>query len=97
MTKKFLIWPLATMLLATVSVAEAQQAAKVPTIGVLRFDAPPNPNVEAFRQGLRDLGYEEGKSIAIEYRYAEGKRDRLPDFVAEMIRLKVDLIVSNST
>jgi putative ABC transport system substrate-binding protein len=77
--------------------AEAQQPAKVPTVGVLRFDAQPSPNVEALRQGLRDLGYEEGKSIAIEYRFAEGKRDRLPGFVAEMIRLKVDLIVSNST
>jgi putative tryptophan/tyrosine transport system substrate-binding protein len=53
--------------------------------------------MEVFRQGLRQLGYVEGKNILIEYRYAEGKLDRLPDLAAELVRLKVDLIVTAST
>ena len=58
----------------------------------------PGPQVEAFRQGLRDLGYIEGKNILVEYRYAEGKLDRIPSLVAELVQLKVDvLVVSAST
>ena len=53
----------------------------------------PGPPVEAFRQGLRDLGYIEGKNILVEYRYAEGKRDRIPSLVAELVQLKVDVLV----
>ena len=53
----------------------------------------PGLNVEAFRQGLRDLGYIEGKNILIEYRYAEGKTDRVPSLVAELVQLKVDVLV----
>jgi putative ABC transport system substrate-binding protein len=76
--------------------AEAQQPAKIPRIGYL---SPTSPSVspsriEAFRQGLRELGYIEGKNILIEYRYAEGKFDRLPALAAELVRLKVDLIVT---
>ena len=59
---------------------------------------PPLPlisaRIEAFRQGLRELGYVEGKNIVIEWRYAEGKLDRLPALAAELVRLKVDIIVS---
>ena len=54
----------------------------------------PGPNVEAFRQGLKDLGYVEGKNILIEFRYAEGKPDRVPSLVAELVQLKVDVLVS---
>ena len=53
----------------------------------------PGPQVEAFRQGLRDLGYIEGKNILVEYRYAEGKLDRIPSLVAELVQLKVDVLV----
>ena len=53
----------------------------------------PGPYVEAFRQGLRDLGYIEGKNILVEYRYAEGKLDRIPSLVAELVQLKVDVLV----
>jgi putative ABC transport system substrate-binding protein len=56
--------------------------------------SPPSPNVETFRQGLRDLGYVEGKNIILEYRYAEGKIDRLPHLAEELVRLPVDVIVT---
>jgi putative ABC transport system substrate-binding protein len=72
---------------------EAQQPKKVPRIGFLLQAAPTSPQVEAFRQGLREFGYIEGKNILIEYRHTEGKPDRLPDLAAELVRLKVDLIV----
>ena len=73
------------------------RSAKIPRIGYVRVvgvPSIPGPNVEAFRQGLRDLGYVEGKNILIEYRYAEGKRDRVPSLVAELVQLKVDVLVS---
>jgi ABC-type uncharacterized transport system substrate-binding protein len=81
--------------------AEAQQPVKIPRIGVLsRRGAPtptkPDPNADAIRQGLRDLGYIEGKSIRLEYRYAEGKLERLPGLAAELVQLKVDVIVSGT-
>jgi len=77
--------------------AEAQQPGKIPRVGYLRVvGAPsiPGPNVEAFRHGLKDLGYVEGKNILIEFRYAEGKRDRVPSLVAELVQLKVDVLIS---
>jgi putative tryptophan/tyrosine transport system substrate-binding protein len=84
------------VLLAVAVIAEAQQTGKVPRIGYL---SPTSPSVsptriEAFRHGLRELGYVEGKNIVIDYRYAEGKFDRLPALAAELVRLKVDLIVT---
>jgi len=82
--------------LASVHLAEAQQPAKVPRIGLLTPTSPSDaaPWRQAFRLGLRDLGWVEGKNISIEYRYAEGKIDRLPDLAAELVRLKVDIIVT---
>jgi putative ABC transport system substrate-binding protein len=83
------------MLLLTLPIigpAEAQQSAKIPLIGVLRADSLPNPSVEAFQQAMRDLGYVEGKNIIIEYRYSEGKVDRLPKLAEELVRLSVDVI-----
>ncbi len=82
------------LLLGHVGIAEAQKPAKVARIGVL--SGPTDPGVEAFRQGLRELGYVEGKSITIEHRSAEGKLDRLLDLAAELVRLKVDVIVASS-
>ena len=75
-----------------VAVAEAQQPAKVRRIGVLRGDSSPNLSVETFQLAMRDLGYQEGKNIVIEYRYAEGKVDRLPNLAEELVRLNVDVI-----
>ena len=77
-------------------VAQAQQAAGIPRIGILLAPSASSYSgwVEAFRQRLRELGYVEGKNILIEYRYAEGKYERLPDLAAELVRLKVDVIVT---
>ena len=83
----------AVILLAMAIIAHAQQPAKkVPRIGVLRLGSPPEPQIDAFRQRLRDLGHVEGKNISFEYRYADGKLDRLPELAAELVRLKVDVI-----
>ena len=84
------------VLLAVAVIAEAQQQEKIPRIGYLGGTSYSvnSARVEAFRQGLRELGYVEGKNIAIEWRYAEGKLDRLPTLAAELVRLKVDVIVS---
>src|SRR5215469_373948 len=87
---------LCTLLLALSISAKAQQPKKVPRIGFLT-GAPAfsmAARVETFRQGLRELGYVEGKNIVIEYRYAEGNSDRLPRFAAELVRLKIDVIVT---
>lgn len=86
---------LAGAILAAPLTAGAQQPAKVPRIGILRPGSPPDPLVDAFRQGLRELGYVEGRSISIEYRWAEGRNDRLPDLAADLVRLKVDVIVAS--
>jgi putative ABC transport system substrate-binding protein len=84
------------LLCALCSVVEAQQA-KIPRIGFVSGGTEPfgsNPYFEAFRQGLRDLGYVEEKNILIEYRAAEGKQDLIPRFVAELVQLKVNVLVS---
>ena len=82
-------------LLAAPLAAEAQQAAKVPRIGYLTTSLGVSPQrPEAFRQGLRDLGYVEGRNVVIEYRDAEGKADRLPALAAELVALKVDVILA---
>jgi len=82
--------------LASVHLADAQQPTKVSRIGYLTGTTPDGQldRIEAFRQGLRELGYVEGKNIVIEWRSAEGKLDRLPARAAELVRLKVDIIVT---
>ena len=98
-TRRAFIGTLAGTLLATPLAADAQQATKVSRIGFLASGAAAGtaPRLEAFRQGLRDLGYVEGRNIAIEYRWAEGKVERLPAFAVELLGLKVDVIVAVST
>jgi len=80
------------------AVAQAQQPTKIPRIAHLNASSPSSipARREAFRQGLRELGYVEGKNIVIEWRYAEGKLDRLSELAAELVRLKVDIIVSSA-
>jgi len=80
--------------------AEAQQTKKIPRIGFVSVSGDagnPGRNVEAFRQGLRDLDYIEGKNILVEYRYTAGKSNRAPGFVAELVQLKVDVLVTSSS
>ncbi len=89
----------ATFLLSFGFAAEAQQTQGIPRIGLLSPFVPSVTLVwyDAFRQGLRDRGWLEGKNIRIEYRYAEGKSDRLPDLAADLVHLKVDIIVASET
>ena len=90
---------LAVLLLALGVTAQAQQPKKVSRIGFLSNRGEPTPttpdaSAEAFREGLRDLGYIEGKNILVDYRYAAGSDDRLRVFVAELVQLKVDVLFS---
>jgi putative ABC transport system substrate-binding protein len=98
-TMHFALSLVGALLCALSFAAHAQQPAKVPRIGYLTgsSSAGESPRVEAFRQGLRDLGYVEGKNIAIEYRYADAKFDKLPALADELIRLKVDVLVVSTT
>ena len=85
------------VLLALGVIAEAQQTGKVPRIGYVSETADPSvssPNLDAFRQGLRELGYIEGKNILVEYRYMGGIPDRSPILVADLVQLKVDVLVA---
>ena len=94
--KKIVVWLLTTVLLTTESMAEAQQPAKIPRIGYLSGTGDSSnhgPYVEALRQGLRDLGHIDGKNIVIEFRGAEGKLDRIPVIVNELVQLNVDVLV----
>ena len=93
-----LVVTLALGLLTAPLCAEAQQPGKMPRVGVLSpFISSADLLLETFRQGRRDIGYMEGQNIAIEYRSAEGRTDRLPDLAAELVRLKVDIIVTTGT
>ena len=94
--RKITFFTLCTLLFALCSSAQAQQPAKVPRIGILLGASASffSGRVEAFRQRLREIGFVEGKNIVIEPRYAEGKLERLPDLAAELVRLKVDVIVT---
>jgi len=97
MSKRLLVL-LIPLILAAVHTVEAQQATKIPRIGVLPAGSPSSmaTQVEAFRQGLRELGYVEGKNILLEYRYGEGKREQYRDLADELVRLKPDIIVVSS-
>jgi len=99
MKKQIAVLALCAVLFALGFAAEAQQSKKVPRIGMvlsgsLGSDTSGN---DAFKQGLQELGHVEGQNIVIEYRYAEGKLDRLPSLVAELARVKVDVIVVQGT
>src|SRR5262249_48384558 len=96
MKRKITVLTLCAMLLALCLPAEAQQTKKVARIGYLSALDPVSEStrVEGIRSALRERGYIEGQNIAIEYRYAEGKRDRLPELAVELVRTKVDIIVT---
>jgi putative ABC transport system substrate-binding protein len=85
----------ALALLTVPRAAEAQRPAKIPRVGILRVDSPPQRTLDEFRQGLRELGYVEGQNIALEIRSAEEQLERLPALAAELVRLQVDVIVTH--
>src|SRR5262245_19321420 len=96
MNTRMIICLFVAALLSNAHLAEAQQPTRIPRIGYLGGGSPSSypARIEAFRQGLRELGYMEGKNIVVEYRYAEGKADRERELAAELARLKVDVIVT---
>ena len=98
-TRRVFLGTLAGGLLAAVPVAEAQQSGKTPRIGFVEAGAPSANQhfLDAFKRGLRELGYVEGQNVAVEKRWAEGQNDRFPALVAELIRLKIDLLLMAST
>jgi putative ABC transport system substrate-binding protein len=96
MSKFILIWLSITIFLTMLSFADAQQSRKVSKLGFLSV-GPASDNDEVFRQSLRELGYVVGKNIFIEYRWAEGKLDRLAELAAELVKLKVEIIVTVGT
>jgi putative tryptophan/tyrosine transport system substrate-binding protein len=96
MMSKITVFTLCAMLFALCVSVEAEQPKNVPRIGYVSpvgDPKTPGAQIEGFRQGLRDLGYIEGKNIVVEYRYVEGKSDRNPSLVAELMQLKVDVLV----
>jgi ABC-type uncharacterized transport system substrate-binding protein len=99
MIKRIIVLALCSLLLAPCSSVQAQQPKNIPRIGFLSGSGDPNTpglQLEAFRRGLQELGYIEGKNILVEYRYVEGKVDRIPSLVAELMQLKVDVFISGN-
>ena len=94
MNKKIVGLALGAMIVALSFQAAAQQDGKVPRIGVLAAgERERNPQIEGFQQALREIGYTEGHNIRVEYQLAQGREGRLPELAAELVRLKVDVIV----
>jgi ABC-type uncharacterized transport system substrate-binding protein len=98
MDRRTFLYGLTLEALAAPGASEARQAARIARIGFLATNLTANPHLpEAFRQGLHDLGYVEGRDVLVEYRDAEGKLDRLPALAAELVALRVDVIVAPNT
>src|SRR5215813_7619222 len=93
---KFRLIMLTAFILASVHPAHAQQTKRVPRIGYLTTRSAAGPGEKAFLQGLQSLGYIEGQTIAIEWRFAQEKFDQLPELASELVRLKVDVIVASN-
>jgi putative ABC transport system substrate-binding protein len=96
MTKRITLSVATTVLVIAAAFAHAQQPVIIPRIGFLFIGSRDQPHLEAFRQGLRDLGYVEGKNISLEYRYAEGKPEALPALAAELVKLNVEVILTTT-
>jgi len=91
--KLFRLIAIAVAFTVCAALASAQQSQNIPRVGILFIGGRDQPHLEAFKQGLRERGYVEDKNIALEYRYAEGREDRLPELAAELVQVKVDVIV----
>src|SRR5215470_112294 len=96
MDRRTLVGTLVGGLFAAPVIGRAQRRTNTPRIGFLSFASGPNPNMDIFR-GLRELGWVEGQTVSIEYRWAAGREDDLTTLAAELVRLKVDVIVTSST
>jgi putative ABC transport system substrate-binding protein len=94
MKGKIIFGLLTTVSLTLISSAIGQSLKIIPRVGILRTGSAPDPLIDAFQQGLREFGYVEGKNIILEFRWAEGNNDRLPELAADLVRLKVDVIVA---
>jgi putative ABC transport system substrate-binding protein len=94
--RAFVLLCLLAAAILAVGFAEAQQPARVPRVGILFIGGRDQPHLEAFKQGLRERGYTEGKNIVLDYRYAEGNVDRLALLATELVQLKVDVIVTTA-
>jgi putative tryptophan/tyrosine transport system substrate-binding protein len=99
MIRRIILCLLITVVLLTIYLAEAQQPKKVPRVGILVNGTPSSHKfiIDEFQQGLRELGYVEGKTLLIEYRYAEGKLERLPELARELVQINVDVIFTQAT
>src|SRR5215831_5401532 len=99
MKKKIPGFAICALLLVFCLPVQAQPSKKVPRVGILIADSASTSTtrIEAFRQGLRDLGYVEGPNITLEYRFAEGVNDRFPNLASELVQLKVDVIIALGT
>ena len=103
MVTRIIVVLLVSLVHSSLGLAQAQQPKKVARVGYLSLGFPPPPsaprhrNIEAFYQGLREVGYIEGKNLIIEYRYAEGNSKRFPEPTADLVSSKVDLIVAPNT
>jgi putative ABC transport system substrate-binding protein len=95
--RKILIWSMAIVVLAIVQSVQAQQSGKIARVGLLFIGGTDQPYLESFKQGMRDLGYVEGKNVVFLYRYAEGNEARLGALTAELVRDKVDVIVATAS
>jgi putative tryptophan/tyrosine transport system substrate-binding protein len=87
---------LMTLAARSIDLIAKESTDKIPHIGILFIGDRNQPHLEAFKQGLRERGYTEGKNIALHYRYAEGRLDRLPALASELVQLKVDVIVTTA-
>jgi putative tryptophan/tyrosine transport system substrate-binding protein len=96
MMRRIVILIVTVLLLLNGDLADAQQPRKIPRIGFLFTGSKDQPHLESFRQGLANLGYVEGKNLAVEYRYAEGKPAALPALAAELVSLKLDVILTTT-
>ena len=97
MKKQLIALTLSALFLALINdAAPARAADKIPRVGILFIGGREQPHLESFKQGLRERGYTEGKNIILVYRYAEGKEDRLGDLAADLVREKVDVIVTTA-
>jgi ABC-type uncharacterized transport system substrate-binding protein len=99
MKAKILVYALPAIILVISHIAEAQQVGKIPQIGILisASRSIASQRIQAFQQGLRELGYVEGKNIIMDYRYAEGKVEAVPDLTDDLVRLKPDVIVTDTS